>query len=43
MSALCEDLDSGRRVAAERELESLEEALALCRPAFDESGHFLVS
>lgn len=37
-----EPYELGRRMATERELEAQYEALALARPVFDESGHFLV-
>jgi peptidylprolyl isomerase domain and WD repeat-containing protein 1 len=35
-------LEIGNRIAVENELESLDEAMMLCKPEFDESGNFLV-
>lgn len=35
-------LEMGKRLAVERELESLEDTLSTCKPAFDDSGNFLV-
>jgi peptidylprolyl isomerase domain and WD repeat-containing protein 1 len=37
-----DSLDIGRRVAIEKELESLQESLALSNLTFDESGNFLI-
>ena len=38
-----DEYELGRRMAVERELESLDEVLSLCKPCFDETGCFLVS
>ena len=41
-SANIDALEMGKRLAVERELESLEDTLSTCKPAFDDSGNFLV-
>jgi hypothetical protein len=38
-----DEYEMGRRLACEKELESLPEVLNICRPSFDETGNFLVS
>ena len=43
VETLFDDIELGQKLAAERELESLEEVMSLSRPCFDESGNFLVS
>jgi hypothetical protein len=38
-----DQLEIGKRIAVESELESLDEAMQLCKGEFDETGNFLVS
>lgn len=43
LELLFDDVELGQKLAAERELESLEEVMSLSKPCFDESGNFLVN